>query len=54
LWLAVLYSIIPAVFMFISMPLLWNYSLTEQRLQQIQQEIAEKNPVGQSSQAAAV
>lgn len=53
MWLAVLYSIIPAVFMFLSMPLLWNYSLTEQRLKQIQQELTDRPTTGQSAPAAA-
>ena len=41
LWLACLYSIIPALFKFVAMPLLWNYSLTEERLAKIQAEIRE-------------
>ncbi len=41
LWLACLYSIIPALFKFVAMPLLWNYSLTEERLAEIQAEIRE-------------
>jgi glycoside/pentoside/hexuronide:cation symporter, GPH family len=36
LMLAVTYSIIPAVFQFVAMPLLWNYSLTEARVHEIQ------------------
>ena len=39
LWLACLYSIVPAIFKFVAMPLLWNYSLTEEKLAQIQKEI---------------
>ena len=39
LWLACLYSVIPALFKFVAVPLLWNYSLTEEKLQEIQQEI---------------
>lgn len=42
MWLACLYSIVPAIFKFIALPLLWNYSLTEQRLAEIQQEIENK------------
>jgi Na+/melibiose symporter-like transporter len=39
LWLACLYSIIPALFKFVAVPILWNYSLTEEKLRDIQQEI---------------
>jgi len=39
LWLACLYSIVPAIFKFVAMPLLWNYSLTEEKLAEIQKEI---------------
>lgn len=39
LMLAVTYSVIPALFKFVAMPLLWNYPLTEQRVREIQQEI---------------
>lgn len=38
--LAVTYSMIPAVFKFVAMPLLWNYSLTEERVREIQADIA--------------
>jgi Na+/melibiose symporter-like transporter len=31
LWLAVLYSIVPAGFKFIALPVIWNYPLTEER-----------------------
>ena len=34
--LACCYSIIPAVFKFVAIPLLWNYSLTEDRVREIQ------------------
>lgn len=40
--LACLYSVIPAVFKFVAMPLLWHYPLTEERLQEIQREIQTK------------
>ena len=40
-WPACLYSVIPALFKFVAMPLLWNYSLTEERLAEIQEEIRE-------------
>lgn len=39
LWLACLYSVIPALFKFVAMPLLWRYPLTEARLSEIQTEI---------------
>ncbi|NBC23808.1 MAG: MFS transporter [Gammaproteobacteria bacterium] len=39
LMLAVTYSVIPAVFKFVAMPLLWNYPLTEERVHEIQAEI---------------
>jgi len=42
LWLACLYSIIPAVFKFIAIPMLWNYPLTEEKLAEIQADIAEQ------------
>ena len=42
IWLACLYSIVPAIFKFIAVPMLWNYSLTEERLAEIQAEIANK------------
>ena len=42
LWLACLYSIIPAIFKFIAIPMLWNYPLTEDKLAEIQADIAEQ------------
>jgi len=42
LMLACLYSVIPAMFKFVAMPLLWHYPLTQERLEEIQQEIDEK------------
>lgn len=39
LGLAILYSVIPALFKFVAMPLLWHYELTEERLAEIQAEI---------------
>lgn len=42
LMLAVTYSMIPAVFKFVAMPLLWNYSLTEERVQQLQDEMEQR------------
>ncbi len=40
LWLACLYSIVPAMFKFVAIPILWKYSLTEEKLKEIQQEMA--------------
>ncbi|HKI73070.1 MAG TPA: MFS transporter [Pseudomonadales bacterium] len=40
--LAVTYSVIPALFKFVAMPLLWHYPLTQERLEEIQQEIEQK------------
>jgi Na+/melibiose symporter-like transporter len=42
LMLAITYSVIPALFKFVAMPLLWNYPLTEERLAEIQVEIEAK------------
>ena len=39
LMLAVTYSVIPALFKFMAMPLFWNYPLTEQKLAEIQADI---------------
>ena len=39
LMLAITYSVIPALFKFVAMPLLWNYPLTEERVAEIQAEI---------------
>jgi Na+/melibiose symporter-like transporter len=41
--LAVTYSIIPAMFKFVAMPLFWNYPLTEKKVADIQaQMLAQK------------
>jgi Na+/melibiose symporter-like transporter len=40
--LACLYSVVPALFKFVAMPLLWSYPLTEERLEEIQHEITAK------------
>ena len=48
LMLACLYSVIPALFKFVAMPLLWNYPLTEERLIEIQAEIKDL-PAGSSA-----
>lgn len=39
LWLACLYSVIPALFKFVAVPMLWNYSLTEERVRELQAEM---------------
>ena len=44
LWLAIFYSVIPALFKFVAIPLLWSYSLTEEKVRAIQQEIADRAP----------
>jgi Na+/melibiose symporter-like transporter len=43
LWLACLYSVVPALFKLVATPLLWTYPLTEKRVAEIQHEIHEKN-----------
>ncbi|NCF77240.1 MAG: MFS transporter [Proteobacteria bacterium] len=40
IWLACLYSIVPALFKFIAVPMLWRYPLTEEKLREVQEEIA--------------
>ncbi|MEM7216861.1 MAG: MFS transporter [Pseudomonadota bacterium] len=42
LWLAIFYSVVPALFKFVALPMLWNYSLTEERVREIQAEIADR------------
>ena len=42
LWLACLYSVIPALFKFVAMPFLWTWPLTEKRLAEIQQGIYDR------------
>ena len=39
LWLALLYSMIPALFKFVAVPLLWSYSLTEEKVRTLQVSI---------------
>lgn len=41
--LACLYSVVPALFKFVAMPLLWSYPLTEERLARIQERIRRRN-----------
>lgn len=40
--LAVFYSVVPALFKFVAMPLLWTYPLTQERVEEIQAEIVAK------------
>ena len=49
LWLAIFYSVIPALFKFVAIPLLWSYPLTEEKVRSIQAEIAETAPRPQST-----
>jgi Na+/melibiose symporter-like transporter len=51
--LACLYSVVPALFKFVAMPLLWNYPLTEERLAEIQAEIAADKAAAASREAEA-
>jgi GPH family glycoside/pentoside/hexuronide:cation symporter len=39
LWLALMYSIIPAAFKFIALPFIWHYPLTEKRQRKIRERI---------------
>ena len=39
LMVAVIYSVIPALFKFVGMPLLWSYPLTEEKVRAVQAEI---------------
>lgn len=53
LWLACLYSVIPALFKFVAIPFLWNWPLTEARLEEIQKEIyAGKQPAPSTEKEA--
>ena len=45
LWLACLYSIVPAVFKFVAVPMLWRYPLTEEKLEEIQKDIDSRNQI---------
>ncbi|MEM6709400.1 MAG: MFS transporter [Pseudomonadota bacterium] len=47
--LTCLYSIVPAVFKFVAMPLLWNYPLTEERLNAVQQSIRARGDTSDDS-----
>ena len=43
--LACTYSVIPALFKFVSMPLLWIYPLTEEKLHDVQAEINKRHGI---------
>ena len=45
LMLACTYSVIPALFKFVGMPLLWIYPLTEKKLQDVQAEINKRHGI---------
>ncbi|MDH3643585.1 MAG: MFS transporter [Gammaproteobacteria bacterium] len=49
LMLAVVYSVVPAIFKFVAMPLLWNYSLTEDRLAEVQASMNNPAPATSGS-----
>ena len=53
LMLAVTYSVLPALIKFASMPLLWVYPLTEDRLQDVQAQIRAKHGIGDAALTAA-
>ena len=46
LMLACTYSVIPALFKFIGMPLLWIYPLTAEKLREVQMEANAKHGIG--------
>jgi Na+/melibiose symporter-like transporter len=46
LMLACTYSVLPAIFKFVGMPLLWIYPLTEEKLRDVQAEIDERHGIG--------
>ena len=45
---ACIYSVVPALFKFVGVPLLWSYPLTEDKVREIQDEIARKGHDGWS------
>ena len=51
IWLACLYSVIPAVFKFVAMPLLWKYPLTEEKLEEVQEEIRKQRAAAREAAA---
>ena len=46
LMLACTYSVIPAIFKFVGMPFLWIYPLTEDKLTEVQADIAKNEVAG--------
>ncbi|MEE9280942.1 MAG: MFS transporter [Myxococcota bacterium] len=48
--MACLYSVIPAIFKFVAMPLLWTYPLTEEKVAEVQAEIRAKHEQAAASQ----
>jgi Na+/melibiose symporter-like transporter len=40
---ACIYSVVPALFKFVGIPLLWKYPLTEEKVRAVQAEIERKN-----------
>ena len=53
MWLACFYSVIPAIFKFIGMPILWKYPLTEAKVLEIQEEIERQRAEAQEGGAEA-
>ena len=43
--LACTYSVIPALFKFVGMPLLWIYPLTREKLRDVQEEINKRHGI---------
>ncbi len=49
LWLALLYSIIPALIKLVAFPFMWRYPLTENRQRRIRARIERKNPAPEAT-----
>ncbi|MFT7651325.1 MAG: GPH family glycoside/pentoside/hexuronide:cation symporter [Limisphaerales bacterium] len=49
LWLAILYSIVPAMIKFVAVPFIWSYPLTEVRQRRIRERIERRGVVAQTS-----
>jgi Na+/melibiose symporter-like transporter len=49
LMVACVYSVIPALFKFVGMPLLWSYPLTEEKVKEVQAKIAATQQSGATS-----
>jgi Na+/melibiose symporter-like transporter len=54
LWLALLYSVIPALIKFIALPFVWNYPLTEARQRRIRARIERRSELVGGSAGPAV